>query len=449
MNTKPSALADGGIPDFSEEHPEFLAELLNLPIWPEEENLPWGETDPFAKKLLHYEQRHFFVHCEADDPSRRDRVFITAKTDLGAVSQIVDFYLASPEIHLCDSARIEDRLKSYELAPAPREENEAGSYLRELIDAAVARKASDVHLEENERERKARLRINGVLSDYMPLVPIPPELVNKIKISAKMDIAVRRKSQDGHFEFLGTQGDKCDIRVSSVPGIHGEKLVLRVLNLNGRNVSFRHLNLPPEFVERLREIARSMKGWIVLAGSTGSGKTTTLYGLIAELSRLPINVMTIEEPVEYYFRNITQVEVNEMAGVNFSNCLRSFMRQDPDVIMVGEIRDEETAVLACKAAMTGHLILSTIHAGSCGEVVTRLRSLNVPEEDLRLTLRLVATQELVKVPCRCSRDRQCPICFGTGVSRRLPKIDFLESDKGLFDSGDFSEKGEGNFAPTR
>jgi type IV pilus assembly protein PilB len=266
--------------------------------------------------------------------------------------------------------------------------------------------ASDIHLEPFDDGVRVRYRVDGSLTENMT---IPLELYSsvstRIKIMAGMDIAEKRLPQDGRIEMT-INGGVYDFRVSSLPTVHGEKIEIRKLDRS--NFAFDRGML--EFTERenkiLDSVIKAPRGIVLVTGPTGSGKTTTIYSLLCELNRVDRNIVTIEDPVEYMVRGINQVQVNAKAGLTFANGLRSILRQDPDVIMVGEIRDEETAEIAVRAAITGHLVLSTLHTNDAPGSITRLMDMGIPPYLLSEAVTCVVAQRLVRRLCEhCKTER--------------------------------------------
>ena len=245
-----------------------------------------------------------------------------------------------------------------------------------------------------------------------------------------MDIAKSRVPQDGHFQYLTQRGKKFDLRTATIPGVFGEKIVIRLLPVTPVSISMDHLGYTPTCLKLIRSAVSRSSGFVLFSGPTGSGKTTSLYAILNELNSEALNIVTIEDPVEYRIERITQVAVNEQAGVTFSTALRSFLRQDPDVILVGEIRDSETAKIACRAAQTGHLVLSTLHSNNVFESIQRLRGLNIGNDDIASSLSLIVSQRLVNKWCTChGQDIDCPDCFGTGYCGRMPVMSILQVDQ--------------------
>ena len=271
--------------------------------------------------------------------------------------------------------------------------------VNQVIEQAMKEGATDIHVEPHEHQLVIRYRVDGLLYDAItPPRRVYTGVMTRIKILADMDIAERRAPQGGRFT-VRFGGKEVDIRVSTLPTIHGEKAVLRLLDKTDFNFSLDSLGFEPRDLELFQEAIRQPYGMILLSGPTGSGKSTTLYAGIQAIRDPAYNIMTVEDPVEYQMSRINQVQVNERKNVTFANALRTFLRQDPDVIMVGEIRDRETAEMAVRAAMTGHLVFSTIHANDAPSTAVRLTSLGVEPFQAASALTLVAAQRLVRKVC--------------------------------------------------
>src|SRR5438093_306823 len=321
--------------------------------------------------------------------------------------------------------------------------------VNQLIARAVETHASDVHIEPFPDRLRVRYRYDGVLHEIEP----PPSrlqaaVISRIKIMARLDIAERRLPQDGRIK-LTVRGHEIDFRVSSIPSLHGEKVVLRVLDRTAVEFDYEKLGLPSDIrlgIERALELPNGM---VLVTGPTGSGKTTTLYTGLLKLNTVARNVVTVEDPIEYQLGGINQIQVKPQIGLNFATLLRSILRQDPDVMMIGEIRDLETAEIAVQAALTGHLVLSTLHTNSAAATVTRLRDMGLEDYLLTATLKAVLAQRLVRRLCaKCKeaasaglpaaliersgleclrrgappalfRAVGCPECRGTGFRGRL------------------------------
>lgn len=281
-------------------------------------------------------------------------------------------------------------------------------FLVQLILEAKQLGSSDIHIETFEQKCRVRVRIDGHLIERYTLNKADyPSLINKIKIKANLDISEKRLPQDGRI-FFNHHGEKFDIRVSVLPTLHGEKIVMRLLSNDATNIDINYLGFTKDELEKYLEGIRKPHGIILISGPTGSGKTTTLYATLKILNTDKVNITTIEDPIEYTLDGINQVQLKEDIGLTFSSALRTFLRQDPDVIMLGEIRDGETAQMAIRAALTGHLVLSTIHTNSAWGTVNRLIDMGVPPFLLASTLNTSVAQRLVRVLCNeCKQQEEC------------------------------------------
>ncbi len=268
-----------------------------------------------------------------------------------------------------------------------------------IINQAISMYASDIHFEPTPDQLNVRFRVDGVLQ---PMKPIPlsesPAVISRLKLMARMDIAERRRPQDGRITMAKPEAT-IDIRVSSIPTADGEKVVLRILDKSSQLRSLASLGMEPDDLALLTRYLERPQGMILVTGPTGSGKTTTLYAALCHLLRPQVNIMTIEDPIEYEIGGITQSQAKPDINYDFATALRAFLRQDPDIIMVGEIRDLETAQIALRAAMTGHLVLSTVHTNSAAATVTRLIDLGVEPYLISSSLSLVVAQRLVRKLC--------------------------------------------------
>jgi type IV pilus assembly protein PilB len=279
--------------------------------------------------------------------------------------------------------------------------------VNQIIAQAIQERSTDIHIEPLMRGLVIRYRLDGLLYDALkPPRAVHTGVISRIKILANMDIAERRAAQDGRFTY--SQGGRdVDIRVSCIPTIHGEKLVLRLLDKSGFDFSLRDLGFSENDYQALRKAIHHPYGMILVSGPTGSGKSTTLYAGLLERRNDTVNIITVEDPVEYQIDRINQVQVNERKRVTFATALRSFLRQDPDVIMVGEIRDNETAEIAVRAALTGHMVFSTIHANDAPATAIRLLSMQVEPFMAASAMTLVAAQRLIRRNCRhCLEEYQ-------------------------------------------
>jgi len=280
---------------------------------------------------------------------------------------------------------------------------------RLLLDALQAG-ASDIHFEPFETMCRVRFRIDGMLHEIThPPVQIARRIASRLKIMAQMDISERRLPQDGRMRLPGADGSGTDFRVNTLPTLWGEKLVLRILDGGGAQMDVDSLGLSETQRGQYLSALRASQGLILVTGPTGSGKTVTLYAGLRLLNTPERNIATAEDPVEINLEGINQVAVNNRIGLDFAACLRAFLRQDPDVLMVGEIRDLETAGIAVKAAQTGHLVLSTLHTNSAGETLTRLKNMGVPAFNLATSVRLIIAQRLARKLCtHCRLPQDLP-----------------------------------------
>jgi type IV pilus assembly protein PilB len=271
----------------------------------------------------------------------------------------------------------------------------------EIIQIAIAKQASDIHIEPRANETAVRVRVDGVLRDVHS-VPraIQTSLISRIKILSDMDIAERRTPQDGRF-MVSTGTRQLDLRVSALPTQYGEKVVIRLLESSAPLTSLNDLGMPVEVSDGLWQLASQPQGLILVTGPTGSGKSTTLYSCLNKLMKPAVNIVTVEDPVEYVLPGINQAHVNSKAGMTFASCLRSILRQDPNIIMVGEIRDRETAEIAMKAAQTGHMVLSSLHTNDSISAIVRLLDLGIPGYLISSSVTGILAQRLVRKLCSC------------------------------------------------
>ena len=322
-----------------------------------------------------------------------------------------------------------------------------------LISRAVETLASDIHIEPFEDRLRVRYRYDGVLHEAeSPSSHLTAAIISRIKIMARLDIAERRLPQDGRIK-LAVRGQEIDFRVSTIPSLYGETVVLRVLDRSAVTFEYAKLGLSAPVVARLDAALKLPNGIVLVTGPTGSGKTTTLYTGLLSLNSVDRKVVTVEDPIEYQLPGVNQIQVKPQIGLNFASLLRSILRQDPDVIMVGEIRDIETAQIAVQAALTGHLVLSTVHTNSAAATIARLRDMGLEDYLLTAVLRGILAQRLVRRLCQACRrpepappelvarfklDRDgdpapilwhpvgCPQCRNTGYRGRLAIAEFLQ-----------------------
>lgn len=294
-----------------------------------------------------------------------------------------------------------------------------------LLTEAIRENASDIHIETYEKRLSVRLRVDGVLREIVqPRRELAPLLVSRIKVMARLDIAEKRVPQDGRIS-LRLAGREVDVRVSTMPSSNGERVVLRLLDKQAGRLDLSHLGMAPRDHQVLRELIHKPHGIILVTGPTGSGKTTTLYGALVELNDKSRNILTVEDPVEYQLEGIGQTQVNTKVEMTFARGLRAILRQDPDVVMVGEIRDLETAEIAVQASLTGHLVLSTLHTNSAVGAVTRLHDMGIEPFLLSSSLLGVLAQRLVRVLCQECREpypADAAACALLGIDAALPPL---------------------------
>lgn len=285
--------------------------------------------------------------------------------------------------------------------------NDFNDFLPKIISEARALNSSDIHVESYEQECRIRFRVDGKLAErYRFSKEKYPALVNRIKIQAHLDIAEKRLPQDGRIIFK-QDNEKTDIRVSVMPTLYGEKVVLRLLNNNMDNIRLDKLGFAPEQLNHYQTAIQKPHGIILISGPTGSGKTTTLYASLKFLNKENVNIMTVEDPIEYTLDGINQVQVKDDIGFSFAAALRTFLRQDPDIIMLGEIRDKESAQMATRAALTGHLVFSTLHTNSAYGTISRLLDMDIPPYLVSSTLSLSMAQRLVRLLCpHCKQEEE-------------------------------------------
>jgi general secretion pathway protein E len=314
-----------------------------------------------------------------------------------------------------------------------------------ILFQAVKERASDIHIEPFQKELKVRYRIDGILYNRLnPPKRYQPAIVSRLKVMAKLDIAEKRLPQDGRIPIKIADKD-IDIRVSVIPTTFGERIVLRLLNKSSAHFGLEEIGLFPEHLKALEELIQRPNGILFVTGPTGSGKTTTLYAALSRINSSDKNIVTIEDPVEYQLFGIAQIQVNPKIGLTFAHGLRSILRHDPDVVLVGEVRDPETAEIAIQAAMTGHLVFSTLHTNDAASAITRLLDMGIEPFRIASVVRAVAAQRLVRVLCadckeafsppeeilrdagilpdrlrgrRVYRAKGCPACAGTGYRGR-------------------------------
>jgi type II secretory ATPase GspE/PulE/Tfp pilus assembly ATPase PilB-like protein/8-oxo-dGTP pyrophosphatase MutT (NUDIX family) len=372
------------------------------------------------------------VDCERTIAFATGRAVRLALADAGAINErIDDLYRGDGASREPESVlEVQHLDNSAESAP-PLPGEESGSTISHLVDellaGGIAARASDIHIEPEEQGIAVRHRIDGVLAHARTLPrAVGPALVSRIKILSGLDIADRLRPQDGRAR-VAINGVAVDLRVSTLPASHGEKVVIRVLDGRSTVLTLDGMGFQPDELERIEKLLQSREGLILVTGPTGSGKTTTLYAALRRLKERGVNIVTVEDPIEYRLPGIVQVQVNEKAGLTFATALRSIMRQDPDVVLIGEIRDRETAEIAIQASLTGHLVLSTLHTNDAPSAVTRLIDIGVASYKIATAVKGVLAQRLVRRVCAsCGGSAEsCDECGGTGFRGRLALVEVL------------------------
>ncbi len=393
-------------------------------------------------------------------------IFISPETNLQALSEIARYGIQAP-IQKVTSAQFAEKLNIYydqnninninidladnidlsklvEDIPVVEDlleqENDAPiiRMINTLLTQAVRDRASDIHIEAGEIKSSVRFRVDGVLVN---IVNIPNTLhnmlVSRIKIMADLDIAEKRQPQDGRIG-IKLIGKNIDIRLSTLPSAYGEHVVMRLLERNLQNLNLTNLGMREENLDKFKQLLTLPYGIILITGPTGSGKTTSLYAGIRNLNAEELNILTAEDPIEYELPNISQTQINNKIDLTFAKVLRSILRQDPDIIMIGEIRDLETAQIAIQAALTGHLVLATLHTNNATSAITRLIDMGIEPFLLSSTLSGVLAQRLVRKLCQCKEFKQgayqnmgCPLCNKSGFLGRTGIHELLIIDDNL------------------
>jgi general secretion pathway protein E len=308
-----------------------------------------------------------------------------------------------------------------------------------ILFEALRRRASDIHVHPMEQKLVIRYRVDGMLTDaFTPPLSLAPAISSRLKVMTELDIANRHSPQDGH-SSVRVGNRKIDIRLSVIPTVYGERVVLRLLDQSQTQLSLDDVGMTRGMQEQFLELVKKSNGIILVTGPTGSGKTTTLYGGLGKVDRTSRNVMTIEDPVEYHLEGISQTQVNVKRGVTFAAGLRSLLRQDPDVILVGEIRDKETAQLAVQASLTGHLVLSTLHTNDAPSAIARLQDIGVETYLLTSTLLGVLAQRLLRRTCQTCKGTgkgtgfggRCEKCIGSGYYGRIAVYELMKMNDTL------------------
>jgi type IV pilus assembly protein PilB len=424
-----------------------------IPMFRVRNELTLGTTDPNAIFVFDEVRRLtglevLPVICRADDITE-------AINECYRENVSIDEVLASAEASEIDVVEAVQEKEASELAQLA-EDSPVINLANTVLIRSIRDGASDIHIEPQAEKFRVRVRIDGVLYELMSGKPeMHPPLVSRLKVMAKLDIAERRLPQDGRIQVT-LDGRSVDLRFSSMPGIFGEKVVLRILDRAKALLDLNALGFDPDLLARFKQLLRAPHGLVLVCGPTGSGKTTTLYSAIGMLNSPEKNVVTIEDPVEYQFPDVNQNQVREGIGLTFARFIKHALRQDPDIMLVGEIRDRETAETAIQAALTGHLVLSTLHTNDSAATVTRLLEMGIEPYLISSSLIASMSQRLVRTICPACRtsylappaelrslglpeDRQlklargkgCSACYDSGFKGRTGIYELLEVDAGF------------------
>jgi MSHA biogenesis protein MshE len=470
-----------------------LAKQLNIPYV----NLKFFKINPDTVRVLPESQARRFRAMVLEDRGAELLIGMADPTDLYAydeVSRLVKRSITLAVVNEGELLQAIDRIyrRTEEITDFARElEEELGDsivdfgslglatgleeapivkLLQSVFDDATQVRASDIHIEPQAERLQIRFRIDGVLHLQTETdIKIASSLALRLKLMSELDISEKRLPQDGRFAIKVRQ-QQIDVRISTMPTQFGESVVMRLLNQSGGTLKLDSIGMPPAMVKKFRAIVNRPNGLVLVTGPTGSGKTTTLYGALAELNTLERKLITVEDPVEYRLPGINQVQINEKIDLTFARVLRSALRQDPDVVLVGEMRDQETAQIGMRAALTGHLVLSTLHTNDAVSTPIRLMDMGVPRYMVATSLQAVLAQRLVRVICescaqvyelkptehewlkselgdtvgsrRYLHGRGCSNCNGTGYSGRTGIYELLEMTNAVADAANHEDPGQ-------
>jgi type IV pilus assembly protein PilB len=424
---------------------DIMRKNMAMPIKRAGNVLTLAVADPYDINAL--DEMAFISGCQVEVVIAPERQLLQQLDEVGAAEEHLDdlmLDMGASDMEIVDTS--EDDLDEHTLAT----ETEAAPVVKLvnliLLDA-IKRGASDIHLEPYEKVLRVRYRIDGVLHEIMrPPMKLRDALVSRIKILARLDISERRLPQDGRIKLRLSRAKTVDFRVSVLPTLFGEKVVMRLLDPSSLQLDMSKLGYEEESLRWFKEMIHQPYGMILVTGPTGSGKTVSLYSAVAELNQPGVNISTAEDPVEFNFMGINQVNVHPEIGLDFPRALRSFLRQDPDIILIGEIRDHETAAIGIKAALTGHLVLATLHTNDAPSTMNRLVNMGMENFLVGSAVNLVSAQRLarrtcaecaehIKVPPQALIDagvpesevgdfhpkqgKGCPVCNGTGYKGRV------------------------------
>lgn len=442
--------------------PESIAERFNLvAISQDEDKIVVAMTDPLDLVALDIislktkKQIHTVISTDKHIRNARDAVYHGSYIEEEHLRNLVKTEIAKADNEIGALQNdLDDLLVEANIASSEEDAAKAPviKFVNLLLGQAVKSKASDIHIEPQEKSMSIRMRVDGVLQSMVPpSQTMYSGVITRIKILSQMDIAERRLPQDGRFKIKASDRD-IDVRVSSIPTIHGEKIVMRILDKTAVNHDLNYIGFEPKLLEKLKSIIKQPHGITIVTGPTGSGKSTTLYSVLNYIKDPKKNITTVEDPVEYRLEGASQIQIKSEINLDFSVSLRAILRQDPDIIFIGEIRDKETVEIAIKASLTGHLVLSTFHTNDAPSALTRLVYMGIDRYLLASTLNLVIAQRLVRRICEHCKEpvklseqvlkqlgidaetakqntfyhgKGCGICNNTGYTGRIPIFEFL------------------------
>lgn len=411
-------------------------DIANSPVDPQAINfIPESIARKFSIMPYKYDSKDDSIYLATAEPfntfitdfldKKTGKKIILSLSDLDGIKKAIDMSYSqglSPEVR--------DALKEYQPetgkkqeAPAAIAEAPIAKIVSTILEFAVKSRASDIHIEPQEMQTKVRYRIDGILQEKLTLPrSIHDALISRIKILSEMKIDEKRIPQDGRFTFkIGEE--EIDLRISTLPTVHGEKVVMRLLKKTGGIPSLMDLGLRGPQLKDLEEAILKPYGIILVTGPTGSGKTTTLYSVLSRLNKPGVNILTLEDPVEYQIAGINQVQTNPQAGLTFANGLRAFLRQDPNIILVGEIRDKETTQLAIQAALTGHLVFSTLHTNDSATAIPRLIDLGAEPFLIASVLNACMAQRICRRVCEyCKKEYEAPAQIQSNIKEVLGQL---------------------------
>jgi type IV pilus assembly protein PilB len=440
-------------------HPSIVQRHLVIPVAKSGTTLSMAMADPTNVhavddiKFMTGLKVELMVATESAIRRAIDRYYDASETLQNVMASIEDAGMEVMENREDANLNLSDLKQAVEEAPVVK-------LVNLILAEAIKRGASDIHAEPYEKVFRVRFRIDGVLYEVMtPPLGLKNAIISRLKIMASLDISERRLPQDGRMK-VKFKGREVDFRVSTLPTLFGEKVVMRLLDKSNLKLDLSKLGFAPKALADFEAAIRAPYGMILVTGPTGSGKTTTLYSALDRLNQPETNIMTAEDPVEFNIRGINQVQIRESIGLNFAAALRSFLRQDPDIIMVGEIRDYETAEIAVKAALTGHLVLSTLHTNDAPSAVTRLLNMGIEPFLVASSVILILAQRLLRrvcVKCKtpvtvqphalidiglteeeaasiaCYKGTGCEACSGTGYKGRIAIYEVMALSPELHD----------------